>query len=658
MYNRRPLAFTNRYLFPPVVPSSIPAFIGEQQFKIFFKKNMANFAGMVNNQADFDKFNQIHIAINSLETNRNSVNTNVHKTGYVCLPLHADSLDTPGVNTSPNFVYRVYGRDAKTPYCAVLNGLGNTFQELDKLYKVQIRLGNWTNSNGTIRLPQSLEELRLMEQDDRNTSEWSTVMMMKPISEPAYGIYKFLQEDEMLDKEPELRYNEIGTANFEYVGFYNTVYDVYEESGYKTHAGNERIVEYYYRLYDSTGKKLLSDSGPINLTEHERKNISHTFNYLTQDQERYIVEFGIKTENGFEGVKRYPIKAEYIVLEMSNAMVRVSEERAYARMKLQIQAKQVVLEPTLKPGSSEEMSKLEFVKDIGDPMYAGVSEADQAKIETTHAMVEGRVAASKSFYLSCPRDIWFIETKIAGLTPFKTREEALANPYIYMENEHLMENNIPYLTQVRLISYEKTVPGLGATTEIIVDPVTGIKSLKKVNNDKTTYVIEGVKTSFRRERGVNIEIAEQTVKKESVKRHNHSWTERVPVQNPDGSTGEKTATFDFDSRWQLKDITAQDVVYPLTADGSRVQTPLEADPVVKDTTRKAYVLTEPKPINPKQEYYVFLTNYMGGFGMEVLESKIYSTNPNNPLETIETDYITDNPVLQQFLSTKVIPPIE
>ena len=620
-------AFTNKNLFPPVLPTSVPAFIADGNFKIFFRKSVANFANIINQQGNYDKFNQIHVAVNALETNKNSIDLVANKTGYICLPLSTKSLDDKDITTEPGNVYKVFGQDPKTAYCAVLKGLGHSFPKEDKLYKVQIRLGYWTDASGGIKIPKTMAEMREMERDSKTTSEWSAVTMIKPISQPDFGIHKFKAIGEFEEGEENL--NTIGTANFDYVGYYNTVYDSFEEQGYKTFSGDERLTEYSFKLYDSSGSKLLSDSGPINLTEHERKNISYTFNYLTQDQQTYFVDMTIKTENGYEETKRYPIKADYIILEMSNAMVRVTEERSYARMKLEIQAKQVVLEPTIKPGETEIISKLEFVKDVDDPMYSEMPEFEQDKIVSTHAMIEGKAKASKSFYLSCPRDIWILESKLAGIAPFDTREEAMEKPYILIENVYAGEENVPYLTKVRLISYKKVVPGLGATTKIVVDQATGIKSLEAVNNDKNIYVIEAVKTSYRRERGEDIPILEQTVKKENVTRKKITWTENLPQSAP---IEDRTPTeLSMESRWTFKDITTEDVVYPMKEDGSRLQTPKEADPQLINTTKKAFVINEPKPINPCQEYYLFLSNYMGGLGMEILETKKYLPNPYNPI---------------------------
>lgn len=637
-------SFTRRKLFPPVVPTSIPAFDGEKQFKIFFKKSAANFATGSGQAVDF---RHVQVSIRKVSNNANALDTskNKYKTGYIIAELSHRALDEPGIEPKSGVVYKVYGRDDKSPYCLFLDGKEEAFQELNTLYKVQLRLGeqeysdSWTvadlqemNRNGTI-------------------SEWSTVMAMKPIERPDFGIYKFNAFDTPEGKEG----NKIATANFQYVGYYESNFIRYDDSGNPIFTTvNEKLSEYWFKLYSSQNK-LLSESGSIVTIEHDRPNISHTFNYLTQDRTNYYVVFGIKTENGYIEEKKYLVTGDYKVLEMSNAMVRVTEERDRARMKIEVQAKQVVLEPIIKQGSETEMSKLGFVRDETDPQY-DVDLYDQSRLISTHAVIEGSVETSKSFYLSCPNDKWVMEAKVSGIVAHNSREEALSKPYIVVENDFSLEKDVMYYTRMKVICYKEEEFDFGVDVKKVITDERGIKHFAKTNTEPTyKYYIEAVKTSYKKSSGIETEIAAQATKTRSVIKKKFS-TERPilePVTDVDGQllTGtvstegslnryihkESRHTLTTNPNEQLLDIKYFD-------DKNPSQNIINTSSLID---KRAFISNENVPFNPLKESYLFISNNLGSMVMYLFDEG-YTTGDAEFIKYLQTKTLLPSMELEQL----------
>lgn len=618
-------AFTRRTLFPPVVSNSIPAFDGKKEYQIFFKKSAANFVS----GGQGGSFKHIQISIRRIDNNTNAINTETHRTGYIIAPLSTEAVDEPGFIPQVENVYRIYSRDEKTPYVVFLSGLGSSFTEMNTLYKVQIRLGeeeynpNWgvadiqrMNTEGTV-------------------SEWSSVLTMKPIDAPSFGLQGFKDTVEDIDKKG----NEIATANFEYVAYYDSTYVKLNENGEPVITTvNEKLSEYSFKLLDASGK-LLSDSGPIVTIEHDRPSLSHSFDYLTEDGLDYFVVFKIKTENGYVGEKKYLIKAKYKILQMSNAMVRVTNETDMARIKVEVKAKQVVLEPIIKKGTENELSKLGFVFDEGDPQYDNLGLIDQSKISTTHAVIEGSVQASKSFYLSCPNDIWVLESKIAGLKSFKTREEALRNPYIVVENDFTLERDVLYMTRMKLICYEKKEFdfGLDLTQEPIVDE-DGIKRFPKSTTEpKTIYYLEAVKTSYKKQNGQEIEIATQVKKVRSAVKTKFNWPENVDKFELPVLPSLNRYVYD-EGRYDLitiPELKLHDIAY---TNKTNPEEPIIVSQVSHE--RRTFSANESIPFNPYKEYYIYISNNLGSFAMYMFDD----------------GYITNHESFMNYLDTKLLSP--
>lgn len=665
-------AISKRLLFPPLVPQSIPAFdaVTDKTFKVFFKKSPANFAGGLNGNLQGENFEHIQVSIVRLDNNRNAISTqrDYNKSGYIMATVSkrdgvVESLDDYKTKVEVNKVYKVYGRDPQSPYCVVLPTLNYSFFDLNILYKLQIRLGAETLTN-----PKDITYSEILEMEKNLVvSEWSGVTTMKPIEPPAFGITGFNNTESKFEPTDEDPVNTIATSNFSYVGYYKYNTIVAEEventrmlpqstmeKKYRLDSGQEVLSEYRYVLKTGNGATVLDDSGYKKISEHERKNINHTFAYTTKDREKYLIEFHIKTFNGFTDYKTYKLEPRYKRLNASSALIKVDSEEYRARMKLDIKAKQIVFEPSVDPNYPNETGSLDVsgVKDLysianskpkGDPMM-DIAPEEVEKIKTTHVLFNGTSTTNKSFFLTneSNRDRWVCEIKASGWIPYNSREVALLNPYIVIQNDVEGVSRNVYYTTLELICYKKCINCYKLSTEIIVDPVTGNKKFKPDTSEQPQIILEVVKRSYRKDRGEEPKLlATQTTKSIQMVKDRSII---VPYYRWFGGSKLKTATIKKEEGMVTPNWTIGPNGRPTRPDYID-KTYFQSMPFKKYEPPTSKTKTDIDH-QAELELYIYLSNYDGTIGFHVAETEYKHEQSNRNF------YITEHPVMKNFFENR------
>lgn len=660
-------AISKRLLFPPLVPQSIPAFDakGKPVFKLFFKKSPANFAGGLNGNTQGDNFEHVQIAINRLDNNRNAINTQIdyNNSGYIMATLAKNpdgtiqSLDDFSTNPEPNKIYKVYGRDPKTPYCVIIPTLNRSFFDLNILYKLQLRLG----ANSLVNPAKvTLKDVKEMEKN-LYLSEWSSITTFKPIDPPIFGLTGFIESNK--DNPSVGEANTISTSTFTYVGYYenNVITEIQNQTrsyildvNYRLEEGQEILTSYRFVLKTGNNEKVLDDSGEKKVSEHERKNIQHTFSYTTKDKESYVIEFHVKTLNGYEDYKTYILKPNYKRMNASNSLIKITSEEYRARMKLEVDAKQVVFVPSIDSEYPAEVGELDVtnVRDVysnvngvknGDPMM-NIAADELAKIKTSHVLFKGTSTTNKSFLLVNQNDLdrWVCEIKASGWIPYKDRELALQNPYVVIQNDVEGDPRKPYYTVLKVICYKKNMNLFGLSTTIVTDPITGNQKYATDSSVQEQIIIEAIKESYRKDRDSNPKLlARQSVKNiqmlkdKSVITPFYRWfggskIEKITVPKEIGKVGDN---------------------WTLDGNGRPVDAPFKDKTYYKNKPYKVYKSPSDSTktnLNhlAELEFYIYLANIDGSLAFHITETEYL------PEIKDRNFYITKNSAMMNFFNDR------
>lgn len=259
------MAYGNN-LYPPIVPSSMPAFIKNsvEGCKLYFSFSSYN---------SYDDVAFIQISIKHYKTNYSVFN---NATGIIAVRKEDIQVD-PNVKT--NFKYYIKITDDMVGF------------KIGELYKVQLRLvGGKGIRNQFLPANRTAEDystdLSKVYEDIDFYSEWSTVCVIKPISDITVQFCN-LEEDGI----PQI----------------NQKVDLNGKIIFADPDDTESLSRYRIRIFyytDSKKENPLSDSGDL-VPKSGENDISYISPIEFTEGESYTIELTYTTLNGYSEVKNY-----------------------------------------------------------------------------------------------------------------------------------------------------------------------------------------------------------------------------------------------------------------------------------------------------------------------------------------------------------------
>lgn len=278
-------------IYPPTLQSSQPAFLYNIiEYPIYFSLQKIT---------SFQDIGHIQIRVVRQTNNKSIVNTNIYPDGII--------YKSPSEIIKDGYKYSVNISRSE---------LIEPWQQ-GQLYKIQMRFG--VNSKYEDK---SQFATWKREQIDYNAfSEWSTVMIIKPIDRPNIAI----------QNAQSIQQDIISTERIE-----STLTPLFESSYTIDSVNNEPLDKYRFDLYvgsEVDDIKLLESSEWIQYNAVEKAGISYRFKHVLTNHENYTVVYSIKTINGYEdSADPYTFLASQAYLdELENVILRIDSINSYCK---------------------------------------------------------------------------------------------------------------------------------------------------------------------------------------------------------------------------------------------------------------------------------------------------------------------------------------
>ena len=280
-------------LFPPILASSMPAFIYTEGVRVYFSLSSYNMESDIKH---------VQVSVRYQTTNQNALN----KTLWVNAIKTTEFLVDENKSTEDRYYIVINPSDMidKT----FLQGIN---------YKVQLRFASVPAPSGQGGPTAAWLSANLL-----NFSEWSTVCLIRGILEPRYGVMD-LQED---SDESSVAVT-LSSSNTSFWGYYAT-----EEE-------TESLKYWRMRLYEGQNESLVCDSGQITVNSYDfNKEFSFEFKlpYILITGYSYKLILDIETRNGYAGTKIFSFMAMSYSEDRLNVALTLSmnEEEGYAKVVL------------------------------------------------------------------------------------------------------------------------------------------------------------------------------------------------------------------------------------------------------------------------------------------------------------------------------------
>lgn len=378
-----------KVLFPPIVPTSLPAFDSSTNLRYYFKPSIANTIAQVKH---------IQMIISRVDTNRSILDKQAYP-----LDIIFKNISEIKEDTSKGFWY--------------VDIPATIFPVSDNPYKIQIRLGEVDITGmGTTELGTVIKDFDKM-------SEWSIVSMVMPITIPDFGIQTF--EESVVNK--------VDSTGYVFTGYYEPQDKLKQET----------ITSYKYNLYsgdynaEPSSWKLLSTTGEKNVGGMAKPNLQHSFPVELLEEADYIVSMSIKTKNLYVKTKTYRIhSASYPVLEMFNTL-KIKPDPDNAKMKIEIRHKQILMKA--EPGT-----KIEYLVDEpGHQSYPNIL--------GTHAKIVGSASTrSDDIFIKTEKGVWVSQFKLMFNNPKTSMKDLIDSPTIEISRTTENEREVGYLTKIKI----------------------------------------------------------------------------------------------------------------------------------------------------------------------------------------------------------------
>lgn len=252
-------------IYPPILQSTQSAFLAtEKSYNIYFT---------LQNVTSFNSIGHIQIRVIDQQSNVSVVSTSKYPDGIIYKAAAAIKQD------GDNYSISIDSVDLKT-----------TWQE-GRLYKIQVRFGTTSlwgdNSNFAAWKKDQI--------NNQTFSEWSTVMIIKPIATPTVEITnqgELRQEQDVEDS--------INVENTTIPLFTGSCSFSDRTRTFKT----EYLDKYIFNLYDYSSEELLETSGELQV-EQNLTICSYRFKTVLNNNQIYYVTFKAITNNGYEATVGY-----------------------------------------------------------------------------------------------------------------------------------------------------------------------------------------------------------------------------------------------------------------------------------------------------------------------------------------------------------------
>ena len=407
-------------IFPPQVPSFLPAFDGKgDNPKFYFKPSIVN---------TMDQIVGLHLVISSQNTNESVLKSSE-------FPLDMILIDKPAdMNTDDGSLYTIrYDAKRKYYYFIIDKAI---FPKSDSAYKVQVRAvsseakdrPDIKNRNEDIRTEAMKKMSAWLEANLMNFSEWSIVTTMLPITVPEFGLTGLKEKGE----------TRINSSGFNFIGYYNT-----QKGGERETLSSYTMNLFHYKDYeDKSTWKLIGSTGERTIGIYERVNIEHVFDRDLEKLEKYVVSITIKSRNLYTKTKFYKIIGDYPAIELFNS-INLIPNPDEGKIEVKLQAKQILLKPS-------EGTEIEYYKD-----------SEHATDDNTYsfANIKGSISTTENFAMNADEDKWILQARVAMTKIPDNRREAYANPFIIMSSENPEPGKEKVLAKVKLICYKVNIAG-------------------------------------------------------------------------------------------------------------------------------------------------------------------------------------------------------
>ena len=262
-------------IYPPLVNSTQPAFVYTQEsLPIYFTLPDINNIGEI-------KHVQVRIVYQS--NNKSIVNTTLYPDGVVYKPIAQVSKS--------DYANNVY-------YVNILKSTDLSRSDAwhaDYYYKIQVRFG----TNDLWGATQQFTSWKNTQVTNRAFSEWSTVMIIKAISEPTVRIAN----------QDKNNVGDLGVEGVDKAELTTTplFYGVYENS-----TCNEIAMYYRFQLFSGENELIEDSDWQLHDTSNDEymSNFSssidvYRFDTVLEKEQEYKVLYMIRTENGYEAESEY-----------------------------------------------------------------------------------------------------------------------------------------------------------------------------------------------------------------------------------------------------------------------------------------------------------------------------------------------------------------
>lgn len=289
-------------IYPPILNSWMPAFIQTAPVRIYFALSKYN---------SYNEIKYIQIVCSAQLTNLSILSQKDFPTGIKMLPRARINID-PDRTGEDKYYITISPDELQDP--EIINSL-KAFQ-INQYFKVQLRFADMDSSDWVNEDKNTLNNWTYSNLD--HLSEWSTVCIIKAISQPSLqlGIPSLIYHSDTDTYEHIIQPlvpigNEITMA---FIGING------ELTFAKGVAEKETLEQYQVTVIDHNGIHVYDS--PIIITDSENPNeIYHSINYMFNNNESYIITVKYTTINGYSHTVRY--YCETIFNEATDLQARI-----------------------------------------------------------------------------------------------------------------------------------------------------------------------------------------------------------------------------------------------------------------------------------------------------------------------------------------------
>ena len=296
------MAGINNNLYPPIFNRSyMPAFVRENGCRVYFSISIYNsLAEMHHTSSTSSQINAVQVTVQSQKTNQTVLKTSSYPSGIKLTNLNIDAT------RNGDDIY----------YVDILNSDIQGGFNLNQYYKVQIRFTSSEASNPPTDQTKGIDAW--LSANLAAFSEWSTVVLIRPISYPNLLLNSF-NNDSILTT---FTLNDIiiaGKINF-------------------ANGDQQTIQRYRIRIY-SEDQQLLQDSGDININAYSNNNqIYYKCKYDFVNESNYILGVEILTQNLYQWPeqKRFNFTVNFVTYTTFTADISAFAQNQAGRVRVNL----------------------------------------------------------------------------------------------------------------------------------------------------------------------------------------------------------------------------------------------------------------------------------------------------------------------------------